>query len=233
MNGKQEILGPAITDRGQADIMVQHAVSLFNEAKRATIQVMADIRRLQDRQVHTLYGYGDFGRWAADTFEGMKAGNVRQLARAGAVALELDRRKLIDLDNPKGVGTTGLRELATIAGKYGNDHMASVFITCVSLIDGTSREVSGSVVEAAMRLLMPVPVVELESGLAGTPDVEIEDEPDTEYGEKVQELIEHIRDLSYDLPESLAELHDAIKQLTRQFLVEKADVDQQWIEGTR
>lgn len=236
MSPRQEILPPSIKDRGEADKLIKTAVDHFRTARKATIQTMADLRRLQDADVHLLYGYKNFAKWAEDRFEGLAAGNVRQLCRAGAVALELDRRRLIDLENPKGVGTTALRDLATISGTYGEDKMAEVFVTARGMLEGKT-EVSNVTVEAAMRLLMPPaePVDYLndqETSLT-QPFSDEDDDPQTEHSDKVTELIERIRDLAWDLPESLAELNDANERLAKQLASEKAPEDQTWIEGTR
>jgi hypothetical protein len=231
-----EVLPPAIKDRTEADKLIKVAVDHFRTARKATIQTMADLRRLQNADVHLLYGYKNFAKWAEDRFEGLAANNVRQLCRAGAVALELDRRKLIDLENPKGVGTTALRDLSTISGTYGDDKMAEVFVTARGLLEGKS-EVSNVTVEAAMKLLMPPAQLEPMNPDGPTErDLQNEyeeDEPETEYSEKVTELIDHIRDLSYDLPDSLADMATATKQLANQLQSERNDDDQTWIEGTR
>jgi hypothetical protein len=235
MSPKQEVLPPAINDRTEADRLIKIAVDHFRTARKATIQTMADLRRLQNADVHVLYGYRNFAKWAEDRFEGLAANNVRQLCRAGGVALELDRRKLIDLENPKGVGTTALRELATISGSFGDDKMAEVFVTARGMLEGKT-EVSNVTVEAAMKLLMP-PAEPVELDIEPDLKAEIETDPDgddgTEYSDKVTELIEHIRDLSYDLPESLAEINHATEQLANQLSSEKSDKDQTWIEGSR
>ena len=234
MSHDQEILGPQLTTRAEARPLIDTAVKHFSTARRATIQVMADLRRLQDGQVHLLYGYKNFAQWAGDTFEGLNTSSVRQLCRAGAVALELDRRKLIDLHNPKGVGTTGLRELSTVAGTYGNDKMAEVFITARDLLDN-DRFVSGVAVEAAMRLLMPPaePMPEPSREAMEKTDIGEDDEPETEYSDKVNELMDRIRDLSWDLPESANELQEATMQLKAQLRNENTDTDQTWSEGAR
>ena len=231
-----EVIPPAIKDRTEADRLIKVAVDHFRTARKATIQTMADLRRLQDADVHILYGYKNFAKWAEDRFEGLAAGNVRQLCRSGAVALELDRRKLIDLENPKGVGTTALRELATISGQFGDDKMAEIFATARGMLEGKA-EISNVTVEAAMRLLMPP--AELEP-VGVEPDLEAEleadpydAEPQTEKATKEQELIEHIRDLSYDLPESLAEMQGAVEQLTNEMRSHDISKDQTWIEGAR
>lgn len=236
MSPDQDILGPAITERAVARPLIQAAVTHFREARRATIQVMADLRRLQDGQVHALYGYTNFAKWAEDTFEGLAAGNVRQLCRAGAVALELDRRGLIDLNNPKGVGTTGLRALSVVAGTYGDDKMAEVFVTALNTIE-PGVWVSGTNVEAAMQLLTPPAQVD-QAVLDEQSQAEAEYEEDTaeeqtEYSATVTELMNRIQDLSWDLPDSTDDLEDATHQLKRQIAQETAEGDQTWIEGTR
>lgn len=239
MSPNQEILPVAIKDRAEADAVVKIAIGHFREAKKATIQTMADLRRLQDVEVHTLYGYRNFAKWAEDTFEGLAASNVRQLCRAGAVALELDRRNLIDLDNPKGVGTTALRDLSTIAGTYGNDKMAEVFVTARQLLEGgregRKTEISNVTIEAAMRLLMPPPAIEIAEKTDNLIDrAEKEEEEDqTEHSDKVRELMDRIQDLSWDLPDTAEEVEETARQLRRQIEQEKNDDDQTWIEGTR
>jgi hypothetical protein len=236
MSTNPEILPPVIRDQGEADRLIKIAVEHFRAARKATIQTMADLRRLQDADVHVLYGYKNFAKWAEDRFEGLAANNVRQLCRAGAVALELDRRKLIDLENPKGVGTTALRELATISGSFGNNKMAEVFVTARGMLQGKT-EVSNVTVEAAMKLLMPpaepVDYLNDQETSLEQPFPDEPEDPETEYSAKVAELIDHIRDLSYDLPESLAELNETSEQLANQLSAEKSDKDQTWIEGSR
>src|SRR5271167_962309 len=149
-----EILDRAYTNKKEARTGIQQAVRHFREARRATIQVMADLRILQGKDVHVLYGYKNFSLWAEATFEGLAAGNVRQLTRAGAIALELDARGLIDLKDPKGIGTTGLRELSTVANEFGDDKMVEVFKTARDILE-PGKEVSSTTVQAVMRLLMP------------------------------------------------------------------------------
>lgn len=236
MSSEQEILGPALQSQDEAGPLIAAAIEHFREARKATIQTMADLRRLQDGQVHILYGYKNFAKWAEDTFEGLSGGSVRQLTRAGAVALELDRRGLIDLDNPRGVGTTGLRELSIVSNTYGDDKMAEVYTTAHAMLQGKD-EVSGTTVQAAMVKLMPPAASQLpahtEKEIDQIAEEYSEDEPQTEHSAKVTELIDHIRDLSYDLPESLAEMNHAAEQLANELAAEKVNADQTWIEGSR
>jgi hypothetical protein len=118
MSVKGEILPEQYSSRSEARPVIQQALTHYREAKRATIQVMADLRRLQDRGVHLLYGERNFSTWAEQTFEGMSAGNVKQLTRAGGVALALEENGRLDLRKPSGIGTTGLRELSVISNEY-------------------------------------------------------------------------------------------------------------------
>ena len=235
MSRGQEILGPPLGSREQAEPLIRDAIIHFREAKRATIQVMADLRRLQDGQVHVLYGYANFSKWAEDNFQGLAAGNVRQLCRAGAIALELDRRGLIDLRDPKGVGTTGLRELSTVAGTYGDDKMAEVFVTAKGMIDANA-EVSGTTVESAMRMLMPpAERVEIPEPIHDTDANELEDSEDEHYPPKVNELLDRIRDLSWEIPDDqpMSELIQTILQLKRELKGKVSDADQDWLDSSR
>lgn len=229
-----EILGPAIQSRSEAQPLIRSAISHFKTAKRATIQTMADLRRLQDGQVHTLYGYKNFAKWAEDTFEGLSVGNVRQLCRAGAVVLELEKRGLVNTEKPEGIGTTGLRELSVVASTYGQDKMVEVFATAKDMAG--DREVSGTNVEAALRLLMPPAAddIPVEQPVHEDDDEE-DDEPQTEYSAKCQELIDRVRDLAYDLPNqgAIGEMDQALKQLAKEISAADVSEDQTWIDGAR
>lgn len=211
---RQELLDAGITSRSEARRHIDAALKHYRTAKRATIQVMADLRRLQDNGVHLLYGEQNFSIWAEHTFDGLAAANVRQLTRAGGVALELERRKLINLDKPEGyVGTTGLRELSVVSSDFGEDKMAEVFITARESVE-KGREVSGTTVKAALNLLMPPASLELVT----PPALREDDNEDDGYEEdkqppKVRELISRIQDLAWDLPESVDELEYANAQL--------------------
>lgn len=235
MSPRQEILEAQMT-RQDARKLINQAVGHYRTAKRATIQVMADLRRLQDGGVHLLYGEQNFSVWAEKTFDGLAAGNVRQLMRAGAVALELDRRKLIDLNKPEGyVGTTGLRELSVIANDFGDDKMAEIFKEArESVEDG--KEVSGTAVKAAMFRLMPPAKPELAIPEALDPEDDDDDDgydDDDNTPTKVRELIDRIRDLSYDLPESLSELEHTSAQLKAELAGVDTSTDEKWIASSR
>ena len=226
-----EILDRAYANKKEARPAIQQATKHFREARRATIQVMADMRILQGKDVHVLYGYKNFSLWAEATFEGLAAGNVRQLTRAGAIALELDARGLIDLKDPKGVGTTGLRELSTVANEFGDDKMVEVFKTARDMLE-PGKEVSATTVQAAMRLLMP-PAREEEPVESEVESEEKDQDLEPLYSPKVSELIGHIQDLSWDLPETADEIRDATEQLKRELTEADTNQDQTWIESAR
>lgn len=238
MTPQQEILDAAVVSRSQARPMVNRAQKHFREARRATIQVMADLRLLQDGGVHLLYGEKNFAKWAEETFDGLAAGNVRQLTRAGAVALELERRGLIDLSKPEGVGTTGLRELSVIANDFGDDKMVEIFLQAREMVEDR-KEVAGTTVKAAMALLMPPANVELDVpaslviAVAGEGGAD-EDEDDTD--DPRYERIHRIQDLLYDVTtesDAYAEAMAEMVRLGKELKGEKSSEDQDWLESSR
>lgn len=234
---RQEILDAAITSRSEARRYIDQALRHYRLARRATIQVMADLRRLQDGGVHLLYGEQNFSLWAEKTFDGLAAGNVRQLTRAGGIALELDKRGLIDLEKPEGyVGTTGLRELSVIANDFDDDKMAEIFVMARESVE-EGKEVSGTAVKAALHRLMPPTNPELVTPPALRMDEPEDDEPYGEYddgvSEKERELIDRIRDLAFELPESREELEQAVKALKREQDKASAKDDEKWIASKR
>lgn len=234
MSRDVDILGPPL-DGEQATALVASAMGHWRHAKRSTIQVMSDLRRLQNGQVHLLYGYDNFSTWVEDTFDGLAAGNVRQLCRAGAVVLTLQERGILKQDNPTGVGTTGLRELATITGTFGDDKMVEVLLEARARLEPRTPDVdiSGPMIKAAMRLLMP-PAETLQQKIDDAHDAEQEEwEDEPEHSSKMQEIMDRIRDLSWDLPESKHDISQALMQLLAEENQEPNDGDQEWIEGSR
>lgn len=240
MTPEQEILDPAFTSRSEALPVVRKALRHFNEAKRATIQVMADLRLLQDRGAHHLYGERNFATWAEQTFEGLSAGSVKQLTRAGGVALELDRRGRINLDKPSGIGTTGLRSLSVIANEYGNAKMVEVFDTAKELVE-EGREISDTTIKAAMYQLMPPAPAELEVPPALDEDDGEEELDDPVMRTELEERISHIQDLLWDLgdadPDEFKRLHSELMQEMAKLIDVKDGKsdksDEQWLSKGR
>ena len=231
-----EVLPAPIQSRSEAQPLVRQAIKHFREARRATIQVMADLRRLQDGEVHRLYGHTNFASWAEQTFDGLSAGNVKQLVRAGAVALELERRGLIDLDKPEGIGTTALRALSALDKELGTEQMVNIARKAFEIVED-GREVSATTVNAAMALLLPSPepILELPAALAEPDEDEEEEEEDEDekLPAKVRELIERIRDLSWELPRAADELAEVTEQLKAELAGADAGKDEKWIASKR
>lgn len=240
MSQQVEVLSEQYSSRSAALPVVRQAQKHYREAKRATIQVMADLRRLQDGGVHLLYGEKNFATWAEATFEGLSAGNVKQLTRAGEVALELQRHKRLDLSNPKGVGTTGLRELSVIANEYGVEKMIEVFDTAKGMLDD-GREVSSTTVKAAMHLLMPPPEprVDVPDALADEDDDDESDDDSPVIHTELQERISHIQDLLWDVAETnegqeaYTEAMEEMQRLGRVLRGEATPEDDEWLSSGR
>ena len=234
---KAEILEQAYTSRAEARADVNRAVRHYREAKRATIQVMADLRKLQDGGVHLVYGYKNFAAWAEDTFDGLYGSSVKQLTRCGAVAIDLEKAGRLDLDKPTGVGTTGLRELSVISNEYGVEKMVEVFDTAKGMLED-ERDVSETTVKAAMRLLMPPAPADLdipealEAGGDGEDEEDLAGEQDG-LSEAMRERIERVRDLSWDLPQSSQELLYEMKMLEREKNGEPVPEDEEWLSKGR
>lgn len=170
-----EIVEPLFQKPSEARPFVNQAIKHFKEAKRATIQVMADLCLLHDRGAHVVYGEPRFAVWAANTFDGLGVSNVENLIHAGRVVQELDRAGRIDLSTPEGVGTTALRALSPVLTKHGADKMLEVFDTAKEKLE-PGRDMSGSRVLGAQELLGLRPVVVLDIPLALPEDTE-DDEP--------------------------------------------------------
>jgi len=116
------------------------------------VQFAAQLRQLQIGKAHLIHGVSNFAVWAEGEFDGLSAANVKQIVRAGGVAIALERRGRIDLTVPP-VGTTGLRALSAVQTKFGESKMVEVFDAAVRLRPG--RVVTGPDVTQACLLLMP------------------------------------------------------------------------------
>jgi hypothetical protein len=240
MSQQVEVLSEQYSSKSAALPVVRQAQKHYREAKRATIQVMADLRRLQDGGVHLLYGERNFAQWAERTFEGLSAGNVKQLTRAGEIALELERHKRLDLKAPSGVGTTGLRELSVISNEYGVEKMIEVFDTAKGMLED-GQDVSSTTVKAAMHLLMPPPEprVEEPDALPGADDDEgSEDDVDGPVTRsELEERVSHIQDLLWDVgtgdKSAYSEAMDEMVRLGRVLKDEATPEDEAWLNSSR
>lgn len=237
MNQEVDILEPAFSSRTQAAPLLKQAQKHFQEARRATIQVMADLEELRSRGVHLLYGEPNFSNWAAEQFEGLSAGSVKQLMRAGRVALTLDKYGRIDLKRPKGIGTTGLRALSVISNDFGNAKMLEVFDTAQGMVED-GREISDTTIKAAMSLLMPPAAVELEVPESLPEESEGEaNESEEIVKTDLEERISHIQDLLWDIGDgdekAYSEAMDEMKALGRVLKGEATPEDEAWLASGR
>lgn len=244
-----EIIDPSFKNKQEARTTVRLALDHFNTAKQATVQVMADLSLLQDREANLVYGETNFAAWVEHTFDGIGESSVKQLTRCGRVARHLDAAGKINLKKSPvdgdyvGVGTRGLRELASIHGELGVDTMLRVYDQAAELVED-KRDISDLTVKAAMRLLVSGSTdeqatdLDVSDALDDPDDVGDGDEDDTLDTDParptlIAELVETINDLSWDLPESRDEMIDAIKQLQAELEGRSPDQDQLWIDSSR
>jgi hypothetical protein len=238
MTNHPEILDPQFTSKEEARPLVRQAQQHFKDAKRTTIQTMADLAALQDRGAHLLYGESSFVVWAVQTFDGIGESSVKQLCRTGRVALQLGKSDRLDLSRPTGIGTRALRELASVEGDFGTAKMIETYDTAKTLLDG-DRDMSEVTVKAALRLLV--------SGRTEQEKVELEvpealiSEDDDEYDENdptpadtiAFELTATLSDLSFDLPDTKTEMMATLDTLKQHLEGESTDNDQKWIDSSR
>jgi len=237
MSNQVEVISEQYSSRSAALPVVREAQKHYKEAKRATIQVMADLRRLQDGGVHLLYGERNFATWAEATFEGLSAGNVKQLTRAGEIALELERHGRLNLRKPEGIGTTGLRELSVISNEYGVDKMIEIFDTAKGMVED-GKEIAGTTVKAAMHLLMP-PAAEPRVEVPAALQEDDGDDEDEVVQSELQERISHIQDLLWDVGEdamgqaAFVEAMQEMQRLGRMLSGKGTAEDAEWLERGR
>jgi len=218
-------------DKRETDRVERRAVSLYGTAQQTTVQFAAELRRLQDGGAHLSRGYANFGEYAEHTFEGLTKVNAQMISRQGAVLLILEANGRIKLEG-KGEnlpGTTGVRVLAKLLKEYGQDTMLQIYDRAAE----NGKVLEANVVAAQRELLTP-PVHELGEG--AKPEVEPdegEDDWSEGHSDKVQELIDNIRDLSWNLPESADELSEAIERLKAEVANESTSEDQQWLNSKR
>jgi hypothetical protein len=228
---KAEVL-PAFTNK-DAERIEAEAVKHYQLGQRYAMLFAAELRRLQRGSAHLLRGYSSFGPYAESVFEGMTASNAVQISRTGEILLILEESNRINLKDKdcKLPGTTGLRALAVMYKQFGQAVMLSIYDKAVA----SGRPlVEDTVKAAAQELLAPIAnePQELGPGAEEEEDPEEEDEED-KLPKKVQELIDHIRDLSYDLPNSIAELQETMDRLKAELDGENWAEDEKWIKSKR
>jgi hypothetical protein len=197
---------------------------------------MAELRLLQNGGVHLLHGESDFKRWAERTFDGI--GGVWQLTRCGEVLLQLEQAGRIDLANPKGVGTSGLRELSNVLNSYGVKRMVEVYDNARRVQDMTEpdADVLQRHVESALTLLLPPPTVSLNEPPALLDEEETTDEEIIT--SVLVERVHRIHDLLFEISEdddkttAYTEAMAEMRRLGAELKGETTD-DEEWIDSSR
>lgn len=135
--------------------LVRAARRHWRLGQKAALKFAVELRKLQAGGAHLHYGYDNFGVFAQHTFEDLTASTARHLAWMGATLLTLEAAKRLSLgDWPLPVGSTAVRELASIAAKWGDNAMLETYdLARYSKAGG--RPVSGRDVKAALSALLP------------------------------------------------------------------------------
>jgi hypothetical protein len=166
------------------------------------MQFAAELRRLQDAQVHVARGYTNFGHYLEDTFEGLSYINGMQIARQGKVLLVLEARERIDLKDPKSLpGTSGVRDLCVILNKYDEETMLKVYDRAAEHGKVISRTVQAAIMEHVDQIAPP-PQLELTTS---TEKDDVEDDDDG-YNEEHADLIDKLGTLE----DYLGDVRDAL-----------------------
>lgn len=215
-----EVLAAALTRRAARDLTNQ-AKRHWRTAARNATQFAAELRRLQDGQAHFEYGFDNFGAFAEHTFDGLTAASAKQFSRMGAVLLTLERHGRIDLEGRDLPGTTALRELSAIHGKYDEAAMLAVYDHATTLRPG--RTVVEADVKAAARELLrpqirPAPAL-VQAEPEDVPDEDVpddleeeddEDEASPDAVQRFEQLSEYVSDLRLSFGQDPTRVHDLL-----------------------
>jgi hypothetical protein len=182
MTTQTEVLEPRLA-RAEARPIIQSAQRHWRTARRATLLLCTELRRLQEGQAHITYGYKNFGQFAVEHITPeLTEAVVQKFSWQGAPLLALERHGRLTLGdrNSLPVGTTGAQALATILSKQGEQAMLDVFDLAVTLKPGAP--LSDVTVQRAKReLLGPTRKALPEPTPAQEPEPVGEDAPDPEY----------------------------------------------------
>lgn len=229
-----EVLQPL--SKREADAIETRAHKLWDTFRRTGLQFAAELRRLQDGGAHLTKGYTNFGEYVEATFPDMTMSNAQQLSRMGGALLLLEENNRIDLRNKElPIGATGARALAKVYKDLGKDAALAIYDEAAS----HGRMVTEDMIAAAVAKLIAPKVEELGPGAdeAPTVDPEEDDEDDgyteDKYPQKVSELMQHIQDLAWDLPESAPDLQRATEQLQAELRGEDTSKDEKWLASKR
>lgn len=228
---QHEVLPAALT-KGEADKVERKAISLYVQAQKTSVQFAAELYRLQEGQAHLTRGFSNFGTYAENTFEGVSSVNAFAISRQGRILVILENHNRISLEGQgKNLpGTTGLRALAKIYKDFGEEAMLAVYDRALE----TGGKVIEETVLAATRELVAPKLHELGEGAEEEPEEEEgEDAEEPELPAKQRELIDHIRDLAYELPETATEMQEALTRLQAEQSGTATPEDEKWIESKR
>ena len=151
----------------------------WRTARKATLLLCAELRRLQDGEAHLLRGYHTFGQYAVEKITPeLSEGNAKKFAWRGAPLLALERNGRLRLDDRAAlpVGTTGAQALATVLTQQGEERMLEVFDLARTLKpDSPLSDVT--VARARRELDPPRPKKTLEEAPSRTQEFTVEDFP--------------------------------------------------------
>jgi hypothetical protein len=220
------------------------ATELYNAAERNYVRFAAELRRLQDGGAHFARGYRSFGEYAEAVFEGMNANTARQLSRQGQVLLVLEKANRVDLDKGEKLPRShGVRALAVILGKYGEDPMLAIF----DRANATGRGITEATVSAAVaQVIVPtLPIDELGPGAEPEPLPDDETDEEAEEVERHHDLLDRIDMVRRYLDDMVDCLEDDETQRAGLALLGvkgeveildklwKGEYDTEWIERSR
>lgn len=225
---QHEVLPAALT-KGEADKVERKAISLYVQAQKTSVQFAAELYRLQEGQAHLTRGFSNFGTYAENTFEGVSSVNAFAISRQGRILVILENHNRISLEGQgKNLpGTTGLRALAKIYKDFGEEAMLAVYDRALE----TGGKVIEETVLAATRELVAPKLHELGEGAEEPTESEEDEEEEDRLPQKVEEMIDHIRDLAWELPGSREDMEQALELLRAEQAGE--DVNEQWIKSKR
>jgi hypothetical protein len=197
--------------KGEARPLENQAKRHYRAAGRNLARFAADLRRLQDGQAHLTRGFSSFGAYAEHIFDGLSAANAKKISVQGAVLLVLERHERLSLQDDASSlpGATGLRSLAAVLTRHGEETMLAVYDRAVLLRPG--RAVVDATVSLAVRGLLTPPSVIATSHDETTPQpaaaanaADVDDVDDADADDDRDED-----------PEAVHELHDRLIDIRR------------------
>lgn len=175
-----EVLEPRLA-RAEARPIIQSAQRHWRTARRATLLLCTELRRLQEGEAHVTYGYKNFGQFAVEHITPeLTEAVVQKFSWQGAPLLALERHGRLTLNDRAAlpVGTTGAQALSTILSKQGEQAMLDVFDLAVTL--KPDSPLSDVTVQRAKRELLPETRKALPVETAAEPEPSASSDPEYE-----------------------------------------------------